>query len=406
MDLTSGFPFWPASAGLLGVYPSLAADLDCQVAVVGGGVTGALAAYRLVEAGFETVLLDKRDIGWGSTSASTALLQYELDTPLNELVKKIGVDDALAAYRAGRDGLSGFEQLVTELDDDCGFAWRPSLTLASRRRDVVSLEREFELRRRHGFDLEYWDRQKLADHFPCDRPAALFTPEAAEIDPYRLTHGLLRGASERGLRVFDRTEIVRWKEVRGAGRRSRMRLTSGEGHWITAETIVDARGYEAARSIGRAGKVRLRNTYAMISEPVPEARLWYERSLIWETSRPYLYLRTTPDHRVIVGGKDDRFASPARRDRSVESRSKSLMLQYNDLFPDAPIERAFCLAGTFAETGDGLPYIGTHPGTPGVLSAFCYGGNGTLFALIAAEIIREACLGGSHPAERLFRFDR
>lgn len=406
MDLTSGYAFWPAAAGLLGVYPSLDRDIDCQVAVVGGGVTGALISYRLVEAGFETVLLDKRDFGWGSTSASTALLQYELDVPLAELVKKIGEDEAVAAYRACREAIAGFDQLVSDLGEDCGFAWRPSLTLASRRRHGDELQREFELRTRHGFDAEFWDRKKLARHFPCDRPAALFTPDAAEVDPYRLTHALIRTAVERGLRAYDRTEVARWRVVRVPGGSERMRLTTARGNWVTAGTIVDARGYEAARTIGRGAKVRLRNTYTMISEPVAEEDLWYERSLIWETARPYLYLRTTGDNRIIVGGEDDRFASPARRDRSVDSKARRLLLQYNDLFPDAPIERAFCWAGTFAETPDGLPYIGSPSHAPGVLAALCYGGNGTLFAMIAADIVREACLGGSHPEEQLFRFGR
>ena len=50
-------------------------------AVIGGGITGALIAYHLTEAGCDTVVLDRRDIGGGSTSASTSLLQYEVDTP-------------------------------------------------------------------------------------------------------------------------------------------------------------------------------------------------------------------------------------------------------------------------------------------------------------------------------------
>ena len=127
---------------------------------------------------------------------------------------------------------------------------------------------------------------------------------------------------------------------------------------------------------------------------------------IWVCGTCGVPIAKTGDNRVIVGGEDDRFANPARRDRSVGSKAKKLLLQYNDLFPESPIERAFCWGGTFAETRDGLPYIGSDLRASGVVSALCYGGNGTLFAMIAAEIVREACLGGSHPDERLFRFGR
>ena len=86
MDLRSGYPFWLVQSGLVNTYPSLAADIRCEVAVIGGGITGALVAYHLVQAGIDTVVVDKRDIGWGSTSASTGLLQYEIDTPLHQLI--------------------------------------------------------------------------------------------------------------------------------------------------------------------------------------------------------------------------------------------------------------------------------------------------------------------------------
>ena len=86
MDLRSGHPFWLLKNGLLADYPSLKHDESCEVAIIGGGITGALVAYYLTKEGVETVLVDKRDIGAGSTAASTALLQYEIDTELHDLI--------------------------------------------------------------------------------------------------------------------------------------------------------------------------------------------------------------------------------------------------------------------------------------------------------------------------------
>jgi glycine/D-amino acid oxidase-like deaminating enzyme len=90
MDLTSDLPFWTVRNGLMRVYPPLAEDLHCDALIIGGGISGALLAYRLVQAGVDSVLIDRRDIGQGSTSASTALLQYEIDTPLCELQERVG----------------------------------------------------------------------------------------------------------------------------------------------------------------------------------------------------------------------------------------------------------------------------------------------------------------------------
>jgi NADPH-dependent glutamate synthase beta subunit-like oxidoreductase len=84
MDLRSGHPFWRLKNGLLADHPSLKHDESCEVAVIGGGITGALVAYQLVQEGVETVLVDKRDVG----AVSTALLLYEIDTELHELLSR------------------------------------------------------------------------------------------------------------------------------------------------------------------------------------------------------------------------------------------------------------------------------------------------------------------------------
>ena len=73
MDIKSGHPFWPLEHGLIGAFPALLGDLSCDVAVIGAGITGALIARELAASGLDVVVLDRREAGWGSTSASTAV---------------------------------------------------------------------------------------------------------------------------------------------------------------------------------------------------------------------------------------------------------------------------------------------------------------------------------------------
>ena len=90
MDLRSGNAYWLLKNGLLASYPPLTRNEQCDVAIIGGGITGALVAHGLVREGVDTVLLDKRDVATGSTAASTSLLQYEIDTELADLIDRIG----------------------------------------------------------------------------------------------------------------------------------------------------------------------------------------------------------------------------------------------------------------------------------------------------------------------------
>ncbi|HEY5812348.1 MAG TPA: FAD-dependent oxidoreductase [Terrimicrobiaceae bacterium] len=142
MDLISPGAFWPLRNGLLSVYPPLRQDVKCDVVVLGGGISGAFVTQALAEAGLNIVVLDKRDVGAGSTSASTALLQYEIDTPLVELSKRIGRRDAEQVYRVSDESIDAIERLVAKLKLECAFQRRKSVYLASRPADAALLRGE------------------------------------------------------------------------------------------------------------------------------------------------------------------------------------------------------------------------------------------------------------------------
>jgi len=74
MDLKSYEPFWLIKNGLPASYPSLKHNATCDVLVVGGGITGSLIAHQCIQDGYDTILIDKREIANGSSSATTSML--------------------------------------------------------------------------------------------------------------------------------------------------------------------------------------------------------------------------------------------------------------------------------------------------------------------------------------------
>ena len=146
MDLRTGAAYWPLKSGLISVYPALEHDEACDVAVLGAGITGALAASRLAAAGCDVVVLDRNDVAMGSTAGSTGLLQYETDTPIGQLISYIGAEHAVLSWKAGLRAVDEIEQLCGSC---CDFRRRPSLYLASRRADARKLRREYDLRASH-----------------------------------------------------------------------------------------------------------------------------------------------------------------------------------------------------------------------------------------------------------------
>jgi glycine/D-amino acid oxidase-like deaminating enzyme len=403
MDLRSGRAYWPINSGLLSVYPPLSEDARCEVVVIGAGITGSLIAHQLVQQGLDVVMIDARDIGHGSTGASTALLQYEIDTPLSELMTMIGQENAVRAYRLGLEAIDKLEQLIRTIGDDCGFERKKSLYFASSRRDVRKLQNEYECQRRFGFDVEYLDQAALREISSLDAPAALYSSGDAQVDPYRLTHALLRSMTSAGARVFDRTQVKTIQHENDG-----VMIQTDRGFAVRAKHAVFATGYESREIIRERSKRdlgRLLSSFVFISEPIDDWQGWPDQALIWESARPYIYMRVA-DGRAIVGGEDVPYATAHRQQALLDRKVAALERRVQKLFPNINFEVAYRWAGTFGETKDGLAYIGDLPEFPHCHFALGYGGNGITYSVIAADVIAQACLGRTHPDAHLYRFDR
>ena len=151
-----------------------------------------------------------------------------------------------------------------------------------------------------------------------------------------------------------------------------------------------------------------RSSYAFITDPIDEDLLGpLKNTMVWESARPYLYMRSTGDGRLLVGGEDDSIDIPAKRDARVEKRARTLGRKVAGLFPHLPLTPAFAWAGTFAETEDGLPFFGPHrQHGPRVHFAMAYGGNGITYSMLGAGLLRALIEKREHSLSGLFGFDR
>ena len=101
-DLRTGRAVWLERR--LPVIPTktLTRAVSCDVLVVGAAISGALISEALSDAGLDVIIADRRGPVQGSTVASTALLQYEIDTPLSVLSQRLGRERAERIWRRSR----------------------------------------------------------------------------------------------------------------------------------------------------------------------------------------------------------------------------------------------------------------------------------------------------------------
>lgn len=396
-DLRSGTCVWSAYPSLTVPGAPLKASGKVDVVIVGGGITGALVANAVSAHGLSTLVIDRRSPGCGSTAASTALIQFEIDTPLVELADTLGIKRASRAWKASFWAVAVLRDLVRSEGIDCNFRPRQSLYLPGNTLDAKGLAEEARLRGAIGLPSTFISKARLQEIAGIDRPAAIVSDGVADINPLRLTRALLRRAAERNCRIVSPAEIA---EVAPSPRK--VAMVTSDGVEIEAKALVFATGYELPRGVPADGHRRT-STWAFATRPQPDA-IWNRGELIWEAAQPYLYLRTTADGRVIVGGEDEDLDDEDRRDRLLPQKIDALQRKTRALLPSIDTAAEYAWAGTFGESACGLPTIGALPRMPNCYAVLGYGGNGITFAVLASRILSDLIRGRSSPAADLFAF--
>jgi len=401
MKLRSPETYWLLKNGLTRSYPSLKEDIDCDILVVGGGITGALMAFQLSGEGYNTVLIDKNDVCLGSTSATTAILQYELDEKLHDLIDKVGEEAAVNTYKAGVVMINWLNELVHRLHFDCGFEMKNSVYFSRNEDDVRTLRKEFECRAKYGFGVEWLTGPQLFKHYGIAGSGAIVSDKAASVDAYALTHKLLHYAvTHSGLRVFDHTPL----EERRTEQDHPVVFTDTDCK-ISCKNIVYATGYESDKYLHQP-VAKLISTYAVVSEPLKVVPPSLYTSVFWDTSAPYFYMRTTTDGRLLIGGGDEDFTNPVLRDTLIDKKEQFLVDLFRTTMPDMSITPDFSWAGTFGVTKDSMPYIGRHPDEKNSYFVLGYGGNGITFSLMAMKMISDLIAGRDNRFNEYFKFNR
>lgn len=384
-------------------YPKHRGAMHVDAVIIGGGLTGCLAAHALGAAGHNTVLLDGDRIGLGTTAFSSGWISDDPGVGFPDVEKIVGSRNARRAWQAWRRAALDFSALLRRLDIKCHLRPSGSITVASTPEQIARLTKEQKARKAAGFDTSLLTRTIKAET-GLDAGAAFRSKDGATLDPYRACLGLAAAAEEKGVQLFERSLVRRITFTR----KDATVITAGGS--IRTRRVVVATGLPAGPFDSLARHFWFRSAYGVQTDAVPakiRSLLGNRKSVIRDSAQPPHMLRWMGDDRLIVEGADTEIAPSRHRDKVVVQRTGQLMYELSTLYPDVSgIQPEYGWISDYARTVDGLPYIGAHRNFPHHVFAFGNSSHSVTGAYLASRIMVRHCSGEMDPSDEVFGFHR
>ncbi len=404
-------PLWTSVNDVPRQYKWLSSDTDCAVCVIGGGLTGAMCALRLAQAGEDVVLLTETPVGFSSTADSAPSVCFDFGHRIIELKRKIGTDNALTLFEMGAQAIDMLEELCDELDGDFGFRRCDSLLYTNDERELELFNREYLMRKHNGFDCSFINRSAARDIYSFPVAGGIISKGlAAYFDPYRLTHLCIEKAQKLGARIFENTKV---SQLDSRGRC--VIIETDTRHTVCADRCVIAVG-NVFDEILSVPAQKLTGFYS-VSTPVDSYPGWTGKCIVRTWAQPGITISPTPDGRVYCGGLETSAIDengklygvinlPSLSSKKSEELEGSVRCHFPAMeISDFEINRAVrCTV-----TQDSLPIIGTDINHDKCFFACCSGHDSALYSVLASDILLMNLSSGFTEESYLFspmRFSR
>ncbi|MDD3693531.1 MAG: FAD-dependent oxidoreductase [Oscillospiraceae bacterium] len=396
--------FWTSVNNVPAQYPWLTEDINCEIAIVGGGVTAALCALRFSEAGHDTVMVSQSPIGFGGTAASSGMMSIDGEQSISTLVEKIGADRAMMAIGLMSEAINNIETLCNGFEDNCGFKRMDSMRFADDAKTGEKLRHEYSVRLHNGIDVELLTNWSAAEHFTFPIEAGVYSRGiGAQIDPYRFVHAVTSAAVSKGVRVFENTAVNKINKEKD----DFVKLDCDRERRVYAKYVIMAAGLSTERHCGGVDKTS--SVCVVVTEPINNFSGWRGPCIIHSESCPGLFLTVTPDNRILIGGPTPSILEKSYVSRVLdlasvnEKKYEQLEKRLHQMFPAIRnITAEYVYTSRLARTEDGLPVLGRTPDDERIAYALCCGDDGLLYSEIAGRLLLEQYQGRSNQQLSLF----
>ncbi|HEY1898668.1 MAG TPA: FAD-binding oxidoreductase [Steroidobacteraceae bacterium] len=366
--------------------PALTGSQDCDVCVVGGGIAGTATALHLAERGFDVILLEARQIGWGASGRSGAQVLPGVAASQDQLEQLIGAPDARKVWDICVEGMRLVQELIERYGIDAQYVAGHMLTAIKPAQDMQLRAYIAQLQHRYGYEgVRYMPQEEVRSILASTRyRGALYDSNAGHLHPLNYTLGLAAAAERAGVRIFEGTRAV---DFNG---RSPVRVrTAGGGKVCCRQLVLCGNVYLGPTAPALQSRIMAVGTCIVATESLGATRaqqLITNNAAVADMNWVLDYFRRTADHRLLFGGGVSYAGFDPDR---IAARTRHRMTLVFPQLQDVKVE--FAWGGYVDLTRNRTPDFGRL--NPDVYYLQGFSGHGIALAGMAGKLVSEAIAG-------------
>ena len=379
--------FYRSSVEDLNSQDQLTSDIDVDICVIGGGLTGISSAINLSKKGYSVILCEARKIGWGASGRNGGQLGIGMRKDQFTIEKKLGLKHAKELWSLGLEAVEDVKNLIKENEIDCHLV-NGVMSTACFEKDIDEYKFEIEhMSKNYDFEgYKFFNKEKIREEINSKMYlAGLLNSGSYHLNPLKLTLGLAKVAQKNKVKIFENTPI---EKIREEG--DRVQVMSKKGLIRANQVVVACNGYLDSILGSKKNKFMPINNYVVATEPLGEKRarqIIKNNYAVCDTRFIIDYYRFSEDWRMIFGGGET-FTS-----NFVKNATSFVSKRMIKVFPQLQnVKIDYSWGGTLAITVNRLPHFGTLMNNK-VSYAFGYSGHGLALSVLAGKLIGENIQG-------------
>ena len=387
--------FYRSSVEDLNSQDQLTSDIDVDICIIGGGLTGISSAINLSKKGYSVILCEARKIGWGASGRNGGQLGIGMRKDQFTIEKKLGLRHAKELWSLGLEAVEDVKNLIKENEIDCHLV-NGVMSTACFEKDIDEYKFEIEhMAKNYDFEgYKFFNKEKIREEINSKMYlAGLLNSGSYHLNPLKLTLGLAKVAQKNNVKIFENTPI---EKIREEG--DRVQVMSKKGLIRANQVVVACNGYLDSILGSKKNKFMPINNYVVATEPLGEKRareIIKNNYAVCDTRFIIDYYRFSEDWRMIFGGGET-FTS-----NFVKNATSFVSKRMIKVFPQLQnVKIDYSWGGTLAITVNRLPHFGTLMNNK-VSYAFGYSGHGLALSVLAGKLIAEN-IHGDHERFKFF----